>query len=79
MAGIGFELRKLYRKQGLFNNLKAYAYSTMTTIGPMILCFILVLVQQYFMKDAGITYLQKELFIATIAYCFIFSIIVSSG
>lgn len=44
MAGIGFELRKLYRQQGLVNNIKAYAYSTTTTIGPMLLCLVLVFV-----------------------------------
>lgn len=79
MAGIGFELRKLYRKQGLVNNLEAYAYSTMTTIGPMILCLILVFVQQFLMRRHGVTYLENELFIATIAYCFVFSIVVTSG
>ncbi|WP_341322820.1 exopolysaccharide Pel transporter PelG [Solibacillus sp. FSL H8-0523] len=79
MAGIGFELRKLYRKQGLVNSLQAYAYSTMTTIGPMILCLILVFVQQILMKQHGVTFLENELFIATLAYCFVFSIILTSG
>ncbi|MGN7476638.1 exopolysaccharide Pel transporter PelG [Solibacillus silvestris] len=79
MAGIGFELRKLYRKEGLVNNIQAYAYSTMTTIGPMILCLILVFVQQYLMDQHGVSYLQKELFVATLAYCFVFSIIITSG
>ena len=79
MAGIGFELRKLYRQQGLVPNIKAYAYSTMTSIGPMILCLILVFVQQLMMQSNGVTYLQSELFIATLAYCFVFSIIITSG
>lgn len=79
MAGIGFELRKLYRKQGLMNSFQAFSYSTMTTIGPMILCLALLFVQQYFMDLHQVTYLQKELFVATLAYCFIFSIIITSG
>ena len=79
MAGIGFELRKLYRQQGLVHSVKAYAYSTMTTIGPMILCLILVFAQQYMMRENESSYLQNELFIATMAYCFVFSIIVTSG
>lgn len=79
MAGIGFELRKLYRQQGLVQNVKAYTYSTMTTIGPMILCLILVFTQTYMMRDSGSSYLQNELFVATMAYCFVFSIIVTSG
>ncbi|WP_176142074.1 exopolysaccharide Pel transporter PelG [Solibacillus isronensis] len=79
MAGIGFELRKLYRKEGLANNIQAYAYSTMTTIGPVILCLVLLFTQQYLMAQNNISYLQKELFIATLAYCFVFSIILTSG
>lgn len=79
MAGIGFELRKLYRKQGLVHNIKAYAYSTTTTVGPMLLCLVLVFVQQWLMKRHDVSYLQNELFIATLAYCFVFSIIVTSG
>lgn len=79
MAGIGFELRKLYREQGLAQNIKAYSYSTMTTVGPMILCLILVFVQQMMMRENDSTFLQNELFIATIAYSFVFSVIVTSG
>lgn len=79
MAGIGFELRKLYREEGIVQNMKAYAYSSMTTIGPMILCLILVFVQQIMMKNNGSEFLENELFVATMAYCFIFSIIVTSG
>lgn len=79
MAGIGFELRKLHRKSGIINALQAYAYSTMTTVGPMILCLILVLIQQFFMQKYDAGYLQNELFVATLAYCFIFSIIITAG
>lgn len=79
MAGIGFELRKLYRKQGLVHNIKAYAYSATTTIGPMLLCLVLVFVQQWLMKRNDVSYLQNELFVATLAYCFVFSIIITSG
>jgi polysaccharide biosynthesis protein PelG len=79
MAGIGFELRKLYRKEGIIHQLQAYAYSTMTTVGPMFLCLGLFIVQRYFMQQSNVSYLENELFTATIAYCFIFSIVVSSG
>lgn len=79
MAGIGFELRKLYRQQGLVQNIKAYSYSMMTTVGPMILCLILVYAQQMMMRENNSSFLQNELFIATIAYSFVFSVIVTSG
>ncbi|MFJ8065528.1 exopolysaccharide Pel transporter PelG [Psychrobacillus sp. NPDC096426] len=79
MAGIGFELRKLYRQEGIVQNIKAYAYSSMTTIGPMVLCIILVFMQQNMMLSNGSRFLDNELFISTMTYCFIFSIILTSG
>lgn len=79
MAGIGFELRKLFREQGLINNVKAYSYSSLTTIGPMILCMILMIGLQRMMAYYGGTYLEWELYIATMQYSFIFSIIITSG
>ena len=78
MAGIGFELRKLYKKEGVLNSLKAYSYSTITTVGPMLLCLFLVAIQKVFMANANVSFLDHELFIATIAYSFIFSIIITS-
>lgn len=79
MAGIGFELRKLYREEGILQNMKAYAYSSLTTIGPMILCIILVFVQQNMMLANGSRFIENELFISTMTYCFIFSIVLTSG
>lgn len=79
MAGIGFELRKLYRQQGLLNNVKAYAYSSISTVGPMILCMFLVIVLQRLMSYSGGTHLQWELYIATMQYNFVFSILITSG
>lgn len=79
MAGIGFELRKLYREEGIVQNIKAYAYSSMTTIGPLVLCIFLVFIQQKMMLSNGSQFLDNELFISTMTYCFIFSIIMTSG
>ncbi|MFD2118074.1 exopolysaccharide Pel transporter PelG [Paenibacillus yanchengensis] len=79
MAGIGFELRKLFREQGLVNNIKAYAYSSLTTIGPMIISMFLIILLQRMMSTEGTTYLDWELYTATVSYSFIFSIIITSG
>ncbi|MEF2245414.1 exopolysaccharide Pel transporter PelG [Paenibacillus sp. IITD108] len=79
MAGIGFELRKLFREQGLINNIKAYAYSSLTTVGPMILSMLLIIALQKVTKTEETTYLDWELYIATVSYCFIFSIVLTSG
>ena len=79
VAGIGFELRKLFKEEGIVHNIKAYAYSSMTTIGPMVLCIVLVLALQKMMKAYNFVYLEWELFIATVTYSFVFSIILTSG
>ncbi|WP_214630864.1 exopolysaccharide Pel transporter PelG [Paenibacillus agaridevorans] len=79
MAGIGFELRKLFREQGLFNNIKAYAYSSLTTVGPMIISLLLIIGLQQIISTEDMTYLEWELYISTVAYCFIFSIVFTSG
>ncbi|MCU6710802.1 exopolysaccharide Pel transporter PelG [Paenibacillus sp. J5C_2022] len=79
MAGIGFELRKLFRKEGLINNVKAYAYSSLTTVGPMILCMGLIMGLQFIMSHDNESYIEWELYVATVAYCFVFSIVFTCG
>ena len=42
MAGIGFSLKRLFKKKGILNLCKAYGYSGIVTIGPMILGVVLL-------------------------------------
>ncbi|MGM0881210.1 MAG: exopolysaccharide Pel transporter PelG [Bacillota bacterium] len=79
MAGIGFELRKLFNGHGLLNHFIAYAYSSLTTIGPMLLCMFMVVGMQWLMTLSGVSFLEKELFLTTIVYCFIFSVLITGG
>ncbi|WP_138494562.1 exopolysaccharide Pel transporter PelG [Paenibacillus pinistramenti] len=79
MAGIGFELRKLYREHGLLRHLRAYAYSSMSTVGPMALCIGMVAGIQYLMSISDAAYLERELFLSTIVYAFIFSVLITGG
>lgn len=44
MAGIGFELKKLFRRKGLFASLRAYGYAGIICTGPMLLGVVLQLV-----------------------------------
>ncbi|WP_432357137.1 exopolysaccharide Pel transporter PelG [Sporosarcina sp. UB5] len=79
MAGIGFELRKLFKNEGIVRSIKAFGYSSAMTAGPMLLCIALVLVLKKMMELSGGVRLESELFIATMTYSFIFSIILTSG
>lgn len=43
MAGVGFELKKLFRRRGGYMNaLRAYATTAMVTEGPMVLCIVML-------------------------------------
>lgn len=45
MAGIGFELKKLFSRRGLFASFRAYGYAGIICTGPMLLgssfCWVL--------------------------------------
>jgi Predicted membrane protein len=43
MAGIGFELKKLFAKKGLFAKMRAYTYAGIVCAGPMILGLLLLI------------------------------------
>ncbi len=79
MAGVGFELKKLFRDHGILQNAKAYVSSSVTTIGPMILCMLMVVVIQSLMAEANVGFLERELFLATVVYGFIFSVLITGG
>ena len=43
MAGIGFELKKLFSRRGLFASFRAYGYAGIICTGPMLLGIVLLL------------------------------------
>ena len=79
MAGIGFELKKIFVEKGLLANIRAYFYSIFVTIGPIIISVLVITTMQFILKAMGVNYLDMELLQATIMYSFIFSVILSSG
>ena len=44
MAGIGFELKKVFAKKGVLNAVKAYGYAAVICPGPMLLGILLLFV-----------------------------------
>lgn len=62
MAGIGFELKKLFQKRGVFALLRAYGYAGVVCVGPMVLGMVLLFGIHYISELAGISpALQDEL------------------
>ncbi|MBM7570002.1 exopolysaccharide Pel transporter PelG [Aquibacillus albus] len=79
MAGIGFQLKKLYSKSGLFQNIRAYSYSSIVTVGPMAICICLILFSKLIMESVGASVEETELFMAGTMYAFIFSQMITNG
>lgn len=71
MAGIGFELKKIYGRKTLAANLWGTIYATMTTIGPAVLSAVLLLVLKLLMNQAGLTVLEERFFISSTTHAFI--------
>jgi uncharacterized membrane protein len=79
MAGVGFELRKLFKENsGYVDTLKAYATSAVVTEGPMVLSIIMLTGQRLLMKYAGSTYNQMEIFVLIMTYTMIFSMLTAN-
>jgi len=79
MAGIGFELKKLFDKKSAIGYFRAYTYTTVVTTGPFLLMTGMVLMIQLLFSIFDVPYFTKQLYIASVSYPFIFSHIISSG
>lgn len=79
MAGIGFELKKLFAGKGLLLSMRASFFSIIITIGPTLLCILLLTVLQKLLDYWGAPTGDRDLFMAAIIYSFLFSLILTSG
>ena len=77
MAGIGFELKKIYGRKTLATNIWGTIYATMITIGPTILSAILMLALNFLLGRSGLTVLENRFFIAAVTYAFLTGLLVS--
>jgi uncharacterized membrane protein len=78
MAGIGFELKKLFKATGVLSMLRAYGYTGMITAGPMILGFIFLLSIQVIAERFGLSKPDTELLVSIITYSLLASMVFSS-
>ena len=79
MAGIGFELKKIFNREGFLSNIKAYFLSALVIVGPTMICLATVTFLELFLTLAGIEQKQRELFMAIVTYSFVFSLILTNG
>ena len=78
MAGIGFELKKLFNSRGLFASFRAYGYAGVVCTGPMLLGIVLLLGVMYLCDKTGGSRHSRELLVCMITYTLLFSLTVTS-
>ncbi|MDD3369449.1 MAG: exopolysaccharide Pel transporter PelG [Lachnospiraceae bacterium] len=78
MAGIGFELKKMFSKRGLLANVKAYGYAGIVCVGPMLLGVILLIGIRLIAVWGGAAEHTAELLNSMITYTLLFSMILTN-
>ncbi len=78
MAGIGFELKKLFVGRGAIRKVRAYAYASIVCSGTMLLAIVLLLGIQRLAKLYGATESDSETLIAMMVYALLGSLLLSS-
>lgn len=78
MAGIGFELKKLFSKKGLFAIVKAYGYASIVCTGPMLLGISFLLGIGGLSIIGGASGAERQLLNSMITYTLLASLVVSN-
>ena len=78
MAGIGFELKKLFRRKGLLAGTRAYGYASVVCAGPMLLGVLLLLGVMTLCDMMGVDRQNRELLVCMITYTLLASLLVTS-
>ena len=79
MAGIGFELKKLFVGSGVIRKMRAYAYAAVICSGTMILAVLLLLGIQAMARFFGVGEHMREVLVVTMVYALFLSMMLSSG
>ncbi|MBP9059695.1 MAG: histidine kinase, partial [Rhodoferax sp.] len=77
MAGIGFELRKLLKKQTYAGLLQAYAFAGIISSGPWVLSIIGIMLIGLFSMGVVVPQSAIAQFQVTVTYLFLTSLIVT--
>lgn len=78
MAGIGFELKKLFSKKGLFGLVRAYGYAGVVCAGPMLLGMLLLLGVHGIASFSGVDKQEQDLLICMITYALVASMVLTN-
>lgn len=78
MAGIGFELKKLFAQNGIILRARANLYAGLVVAGPMIMGGLLLLGAKFVSGLGGASGPQQDLIVVIITYSLLFSLLLSS-
>lgn len=78
MAGIGFELKKIYKEESVGRNILGAMYSTLVTVGPTIIVISAILIMYLILEYSDVGYYRRELLSSSILYVFIFAVILTA-
>lgn len=78
MAGIGFKLNKIFEKNTITTNIVGFAYSTFSTLTPMLVIIVNIILMGYVLGFDFLGFVPRELFSCTILYVFIFSLLTTA-
>ncbi|MDD6380346.1 MAG: exopolysaccharide Pel transporter PelG [Lachnospiraceae bacterium] len=78
MAGIGIQLNKFYKRRSLFARVSGFAYILGVSVLPMVLVIVAIIVMGRINGLDNELLARRELFSASVLYCFIFSLLAAS-
>ena len=79
MAGIGFELKKLFAGRGMIMKIRAYAYASIVCSGTMLLAIVLLLGVQSIANVSGVSEVERERLVVMMVYAMLLSLLLTSG
>ena len=78
MAGIGFELKRLFRRKGLFATMRAYGYAGIVCTGPMLLGVLLQVGILVLCGLWGVGRANQDLLVCMVTYTLLASLTLTS-
>ena len=78
MAGIGFELKRLFRRKGLFATMRAYGYAGIVCTGPMLLGVLLQVGILVLCGLWGVGRANQDLLVCMVTYTLLASLLLTS-
>ena len=78
MAGIGFELKRLFKRKGLFATMRAYGYAGIVCTGPMLLGVLLQVGILVLCGLWGVGRANQDLLVCMVTYTLLASLTLTS-